>query len=104
MELTFWITVACSCIGVVGAVSALLSARRAWSAEARNDVDELAAVVEKFTRQIRTDQMRRVRGAARGAAPGLVDNEAPPELAAAPSAPLTKAELRKRVNLRSLTG
>ena len=80
---------------VAAAVVSLLSARRAHVAATSGDLGELARTIERVARVQRTDTMRRVRAAAPLAQDGSY--AVPPELAGAPTAPLTKQELRLKM-------
>lgn len=101
METAVLIALVASAISVASAVVSMWFARQSASSEARAAVDELAQTVERFTRLARRETMRRVRGAAPVLSPDGSDASPPPELVAAPAAPLTKSELRQRLMRRA---
>lgn len=101
MDTTVLIALVAALLSVASAVVSMWFARRAWSADSRKDVDELAATVERFARVARRETMRRVRGAAGSLPASGDDGSPPPELVAAPAQPLTKSELRARLLRRA---
>ncbi len=88
-----------ACVSVGAAVVTAVLMRRGGDAALKEDVHELADMVERLSKEARRDKMRRVRA---GEKVGATDPEAfpiPPGaegIVSAETSPVDKAELRRR--------
>lgn len=70
-----WVPIFGALISVAAAVVSVMAVRRGADADLRGDVHELAAMVERFSKEARRDKMRRVRA---GEKVGTIDDEPMP--------------------------